>query len=475
MPLLLFIGLFLWSCEEDLPKDCLGVAGGDAEIDECGVCDEYPGNDCAEDCAGVWGGDNICGCTDTTSISFDSTATYDDGSCLDCAGVAGGDAVCGCTDDTATNFDQNATFDDGSCSHCDTDTTFSRVLRGSKGNDIIRSSGCSYVVCGSDTKTMLLKIDERGNEIWARTYWEISGSHWGESVNSTSDGGFIIGGYRTVIKTDSSGLIEWHYNLPYSNKHYIEDLIQTFEGDYIVVGGVGGDPSTGGHNQKGQAYILRLSEGGGVQWVKRYGIRNTPMDNFWGVVQADDGGFVLAGNKLHDRNFEFYDHFWIMKTDGNGDEVWSHELGGNYWDEAQDIVKLSDDSYVVVGKRSLSKKNLNFKIVRVSASGSILWQNDHGNSNYDTATSVTVTEDEGVIVAAGYSRNSSGSPFKYRVWGVDASTGQILWNKKYGGNQQDKALGVVEAYDNGFVIVGSSGTESVNLLVKTDQQGNTTY
>jgi hypothetical protein len=164
-----------------------------------------------------------------------------------------------------------------------------------------------------------------------------------------------------------------------------------------------------------------------------------------------------------------------MKTDGNGDEVWSHELGGNYWDEAQDIVKLSDDSYVVVGKRSLSKKNLNFKIVRVSASGSILWQNDHGNSNYDTATSVTVTEDEGVIVAAGYSRNSSGSPFKYRVWGVDASTGQILWNKKYGGNQQDKAYGVVEAYDNGFNIVGSSGTESVNFLVKTDSQGNTIY
>ena len=93
---------------------------------------------------------------------------------------------------------------------------------------------------------MLLKIDELGNEIWSRTYWEISGSHWGESVNSTSDGGFIIGGYKTVIKTDSSGIIEWYYNLPYSNKHYIEDLTQTFEGDYIVVGGVGGDPGTGG-------------------------------------------------------------------------------------------------------------------------------------------------------------------------------------------------------------------------------------
>ena len=425
----------------------------------------------AEDCAGIPDGSSICGCTDSTSANFDSTANHDDGSCLDCAGMAGGDAVCGCTDHTSTNFDQDAIFDDGSCSYCDVDTTFSRVLLGSRGTDIIRSSDCSYVVCGSNGRTMLLKIDELGNEIWSRTYWEISGRHWGESVNSTSDGGFIIGGYKTVIKTDSSGLIEWYYNLPYSNKHFIEDLTQTFEGDYIVVGGVGGDPGTGGHNQKGKAFILRLSEGGGVQWIKRFGINNTPQNNFWGVVQADDGGFVLAGNKLHDRNFEFYDHFWIVKTNGSGDMEWSHELGGNYWDEAQDIVKLSDDSYVVVGKMSLSKKNLNFKAVRVSASGTILWQNNHGNSNYDTATSVTVTENEDVIVAAGYSRNSSGNPFKYRVWGVDAASGQILWNKKYGGNQKDKAYGVIEAYDNGFNIVGSSGTESVNWLVKTDSLG----
>ena len=206
--------------------------------------------------------------------------------------------------------------------------------------------------------------------------------------------------------------------------------------------------------------------------MKRYGINNTPQDTFWGVVQADDGGFVLAGEKLQDRNFEFYDHFWIVKTNGSGDMEWSHELGGNYWDEAQDIVKLSDDSYVVVGKMSLSKKNLNFKAVRVSASGTILWQNNHGNSNYDTATSVTVTENEDIIVAAGYSRNSSGNPFKYRVWGVNAASGQIVWNKKYGTNQEDKAYGVVEAYDQGFNIVGSSGTERVNWLVKTDSVGN---
>ena len=428
-----------------------------------------------EDCAGIINGSSICGCTDSTTINYDSTATFDDGSCLDCAGVEGGNNICGCTDSSATNYNLDATFDDGSCSYCGVDTSFSRVLTGTAGYDIVRSSNCSYVLSGSDGKTILLKIDDRGDEIWNRTYSEISGSHWGNAVNNTTDGGYIIGGKQNVIKTDSLGEMEWFKQLSYSATHYVEDVVETFSGDYIVVGGVGGDPGTGGHGQKGQAFILRMSEGGGVQWVKRYGINNTPQDTFWGVVQADDGGFVLAGEKLQDRNFEFYDHFWIVKTDGNGDMEWSHELGGNLWDEALDIVKLSDDSYILAGKKSLSSSNLDMWVMRVSSSGDILWQNNHGNNNYETATSLTVSENEDIVAVVGYTRSSSSNPFKYRIWGVDVATGQVIWNKIHGGNQEDKAYGVVESYDQGFNIVGRSksfGSDRVTWLVKTDSVGN---
>ena len=54
--LFLFFGMVFWNCEESeepLPEDCAGVAGGD----------------------------NICGCTDSTAINYDSTATFDDGTC----------------------------------------------------------------------------------------------------------------------------------------------------------------------------------------------------------------------------------------------------------------------------------------------------------------------------------------------------------------------------------------------------------
>ena len=394
---------------------------------------------------------------------------------VDCAELPPDTTVCGCMDSVASNYDIQALYDDGSCYYCDTDTTFSKVMAGTAGYDIIRSSNCSYVLSGSNGRSILLKIDELGNEIWSRSFSDISGSHWGNSVNLTSDGGYIIGAAQnTVIKTDSTGLIQWYQKLSYSVAHYVEDVIQTSDGDYIVVGGVGGDP-IGGHAVQGKAFILRMSEGGGVQWIKRYGILNTPMNSFWGVVEADDGGFALAGEKLEDRNFEFYDHFWVMKTDANGDEEWSIESGGNKWDEARDIVKLSDGSFIVAGKISLSFTNINMRVMRISSSGDILWQNNHGNNNYDTATSMTLTQNEDVVVLVGYTRSSSGNPFKYRIWGVDVASGQVLWNRIHGGNQDDESFGVVEAYDGGFNIVGKSdshGNTRVNWLVKTDSQGN---
>ena len=472
-----------------------------------------------------WNTCDVCGCMDESACNYDPSATIDNRSCdyvdepcevcvdseividdYDMDGLCNDDdedddndnvpdvddldpfnnRVCsdvdqdGCDDCSSGIFDtDNDGVDDdgdGICNQCGTDTTYSKVLPGTAGYDIIRSSNCSYVIAGSDGSTILLKIDEYGNEIWSRNYSEVPGSHWGKSVTKTSDDGYIIGAHQNIIiKTDSTGLLEWYYKLSYGYTYYVEEVIQTFAGDYIVVGGISGDPpSNGGHAQMGQAFILRMSEGGGVQWVKRYGISNTPDDGFWGVVQADDGGFVLAGNKLQDRNFEFYDHFWIMKVDGNGNEVWSHELGGNLWDEATSIVKLSDDSYILSGKKSLSSTNLNMFVVRVASNGTILWQNDHGGGNNDTGLSITLSEDESMVAVVGYTRSNSGNPFSYRVWGVDVSSGQILWSRVHGGNQDDKANGVVETYDNGFAIVGRSysyGSPYVHWMVKTDQTG----
>lgn len=45
------------------------------QIDQCGVCDDDPYNDCSQDCSGEWGGENICGCSDFLACNFDENVT----------------------------------------------------------------------------------------------------------------------------------------------------------------------------------------------------------------------------------------------------------------------------------------------------------------------------------------------------------------------------------------------------------------
>jgi len=82
--LLLIPIVLFFACEDKQEKDCAGVEGGTAIVDNCDEC--VGGNTgiepCIEDCAGEWGGVNICGCTEVNASNYDSNATYYDGSCI---------------------------------------------------------------------------------------------------------------------------------------------------------------------------------------------------------------------------------------------------------------------------------------------------------------------------------------------------------------------------------------------------------
>ena len=157
--------------------------------------------------------------------------------------------------------------------NCDeTSTSQTKEITGIVGYDVIQTTDCNYLITGiSDNKsTLLTKIDASGNELWFKSYDEISGNNWGKSISKTNDEGYIIGANQnTIIKSDSDGNLEWAKKLNYSVNHFVEDAIQTKNGEFIVVGGTGGDPLTPSQI-KGQAFVLRLSQDGNeVQWIKR--------------------------------------------------------------------------------------------------------------------------------------------------------------------------------------------------------------
>ena len=180
--------------------DCAGVPDGDSSLDECGVCDNDPSNNCVQDCSGEWGGTSVldecgvCGgddssCSDECGVpNGDNSSCTDecgvvngsgiaDGEC-DCegnvldecgicggAGIADGECDCegnildgcgvcngdnssctGCSDSNACNYEGD-TIDDGSCvfcgAVCDSDDSVAYTLT-VESSTPVASSGTTY-------------------------------------------------------------------------------------------------------------------------------------------------------------------------------------------------------------------------------------------------------------------------------------------------------------------------------------------
>ena len=124
-----------------------------------------------------------------------------------------------------------------------------------KGNDMVLSNNCGYVGVGRlSSRPWIIKFDQEGREVWSKIFEEIpipqgnysDGYQFASAIDNTNDGGYILctavsvnhpsynsTGY--IIKVDSLGQTEWFNELPSNRAYHGRDVIQTNEGDYIVV------------------------------------------------------------------------------------------------------------------------------------------------------------------------------------------------------------------------------------------------
>jgi hypothetical protein len=352
-------------------------------------------------------------------------------------------------------------------SDCGIDTTFSLPL---PAVDIARYSDCRYILAGIYGTELL---DELGNILPS---WEDNGMRGSSTpstrgFNPTSDGGFLTTYIDFVSKAsppDAPGT-GWTWSVPtFQAPHYVSDAIETTDGDYIAVGWVSGDPGTGGHSQRGQAFIARLSDGGILQWIKRFGLLNTPKDTFWEVVEADDGGFVAVGSKLEAREFYFYDHFWFLKIDADGNEVWSREIGTNdRYDMAFDVIKMPDGGFAATGMSTINSNGYGaMRVVRISANGAIMWDKKAGGDGYqDMGHALALNQNQNVLMVAGTKQPTTGDS-KIKLWGYNPDTGNRLFTKNNIGPEFGLgSWGIVASYDNGFIITSNPS------LIKMDSLG----
>ena len=189
---------------------------------------------------------------------------------------------------------------------------------------------------------------------------------------------------------------------------------------------------------------------------------------------------------------------WLVKTRFNGITRWQKCLGGTGWEDGFSIISTSDGNLLMAGITSSDSIDgqatgwhggFDGWLVKMDTAGNVLWQKCYGGSGSEYFYSVIETYD-GSYVVSGFSNSNDGDvtgnygSSDYWILKVDPS-GNIIWQKSFGGSTRDEAYNVIETLDSNLLINGSTyshdydaistnaaaGSSNI-LLVKLDQTGN---
>lgn len=291
------------------------------------------------------------------------------------------------------------------------ETLWTRTYGGARydvGYGITVADDSSYVLLGvtesygnGGTDLYLVKVGTMGDTIWTSV---IGGTNddWGYCISRTRDDGFIIAGktylsqdssvQALLVKTDYRGQVEWLQRFGGTSREFARHARETSEGGFIMVGwSESHDPGP-----MRLVYLIKTSSAGVPIWIRDYG--GSRGDEGEDVLETADGGFIVCGRTYSYGNGDWDAYF--IRTDVNGDTVWTRTCGGTEWDSMHSMVEAPDGGYVCAG-HTLSFGNGDFDvyIVKIDLDGVIQWTLTAGAYSPDDAHAIKRTIDGGYITA----------------------------------------------------------------------------
>ncbi|MCH8318367.1 MAG: hypothetical protein IIA88_07695, partial [Bacteroidetes bacterium] len=94
---------------------------------------------------------------------------------------------------------------------------------------------------------------------------------------------------------------------------------QTTDGGYIITG-----VTKSSETELDDVYLIKTDAHGDIIWEKSFGEKGN--DAGWSVQQTTDGGYIIAGEMSTSRSGKTY--VYLVKTNAKGDILWEKSFGG---------------------------------------------------------------------------------------------------------------------------------------------------
>jgi hypothetical protein len=328
-----------------------------------------------------------------------------------------------------------------------------------------------------------------------------------QAVVNTADGGYAILGYAQsmdgdvtnksnesydywILKYNSTNQIQWQKTYGGSDDDRGADLIQTSDGGYTIIGkSKSNDLDVSENAGFDDFWVSKLDSSGSLSWEYTFGFAGS--DTPYSIIQTNDNGYLLSGvldvsasNGQGDRNSASSRHaggdYWVIKLNANGIKQWSNYYGGSFTDTAYDAIQTEDNGYIIIGSSDSNdvdvannKGSYDFWVIKISNTGDLVWEKSFGGSEIDEAHAISNTADGNYIIVGDTRSNDldiSQNNGAADLWIVKISPeGTLLWEKTLGGSSFDVGRAISKTQDNGFLISGSSRSTDGNLTVNKGQ------
>lgn len=378
-------------------------------------------------------------------------------------------------------------------------------------DDIHSTSDGGYIVGGTTQSSngdisgfhgtfdyWVVKLDAARNIQWQKCYGG-SGDETLKSLQLTPDGGYILAGSSAsvdgdvsghhgaanypdiwIVKINSVGAIVWEKSLGGSRFERSPRIISTSDGGYILTGEAdSNDGEVSGHHGASDIWVVKLTSSGTIQWQKCYGGTDFEMGN--DIKETSDGGYIFTGHTYSNNmdvsgNHGSYPSFdvWVVKITSNGNIQWQKCYGGTGKEYPHGILQTSDGGYFVTGYATSNDGDVSgnhntdpladFWVFKLTASGNIQWQKCFGGTGNDFSLSISKAADDGYVLSGltfstdGDITNSNGS---VDVWVIKLNnTGGMEWQKTYGGSNAESASSIKPTPDGGYLLAGYSSSNN---------------
>ncbi len=275
------------------------------------------------------------------------------------------------------------------------------------GHAVLQTEGGGYIIAGETGRydiyghpikyygdVCLIKTDEYGDTIWIKTYGDSGALREGSfSMDRTNDGGYMLSAYEEknwrlwLIRTDSNGDSIWSRKYPVGKGNCIK---KTSDDGFVITGYTINDIHS--------AYLIKINSMGDTLWLKTY--NKSDQDEAKYVQQTSDGGFIICGvTKLPEpRDLDI----WLLKTDSNGDTLWTKTYGGDYIDEPQSVYETSEGGYFIAGEYTVYGElglEVHIWLLKTDSNGDTLWTKKINNGSWgDNVYACNRTSDGGFII-----------------------------------------------------------------------------